>query len=56
LGNLKLRYLGDILNALRAGGSADGATLSLSLYGSSVRGTWSVASLLGTPKVMKGGL
>jgi len=36
------------------GGSTDGA--SLSLYGSSVRGTWRMSSLMGTPKVMKGGL
>jgi hypothetical protein len=31
-------------------------SLSLSLYGSSVRGTWKGGSLLGTPKIMKGGL
>jgi len=39
-----------------AGGVGALQTGRLSLYGSSVRGTWRVSSLMGTPKVMKGGL
>jgi hypothetical protein len=50
-----MRYLRDILNALRAGGRVL-CRGGVSLHGSSVRGTWRGGSLLGTPQVMKGRL
>ena len=56
IGQPENEVFGGYIKCPAAGGGLYRRGVSLSLYGSSVRGTWRVASLLGTPKVMKGGL